>query len=89
MPKIFVEISDYEHISVEEFLECCDDSDIEDIVKYLSKERPYFHNNLLFDNEPKNLLDKEWDEVIQKLSVSRRRLTNEEEELIKNIANKF
>ena len=40
--------------------------------------------------EDKNLLDEEWDEVIGKLAGrGRLRLTNEEEEIIRKIANRL
>lgn len=88
MPKIDVEISDYVYIDVEEFLDSCDSSDIEDVINYI-KVNKHLSINKLDDTEPKNLYDIEWENALDKLYSSRRRLSNEDEELIKSIANKL
>ena len=66
-------------IPVEDFLDECSEKEIQKIINYLTKMR--FINN--------NIQDEEWNTVISKLEKSRLLLSNEEEEIIKNITKRF
>lgn len=77
MPRINVEIEDDVDISVEEFFEEMDDSDIEEMKKLIG----------LNDNYT-SLSGNDFDEAILKLVGNGWRLTVEDEETIKRIAEK-
>jgi len=77
MPRINVEIEDDVNISVEEFFEEMDDEDIEEMKKLIGvKERRAGYNEE-FDTAAEKLIGNSW------------RLTLEDEETIKKIANKI
>lgn len=75
-------------ISVEDFLDECDSSDIEDIIKRLNKEG-YLTSLICLDDDNKSLIQIEMEENLTKILNNRHNLTMEEEEIIKKIASKF
>jgi hypothetical protein len=78
----------YVDIGPGEFIENCSSREIKELVDILLEEGH-------LDGEPvtspihHNLLDEEWAKTIGKLMRSRLFLSNEEEMIIKNIANRF
>jgi hypothetical protein len=78
----------YVDIGPGEFIENCSSREIKELVDILLEEGH-------LDGEPvtspihHNLLDEEWAKTIGKLMKSRLFLSNEEEMIIKNIANRF
>lgn len=88
MPSLNVDISDYVDIDVDEFLDRCDSSEIEEVIEYLQENNHLIGNQRVLDGQ-RNLFDIEWEETLSKLASARTRLTNEEEEIIKNIAKRF
>ena len=87
MPEFYVEDID---IDPSDFVSACSKREIDELIDALAEDgyivKPI--NNVPL--EDKNLLDEEWDEVMGKLSGrARLRLTNEEEETIRNIANRL
>jgi hypothetical protein len=82
------DFSTYVDIGPGEFIENCSSREIKELVDILLEEGH-------LDGEPvtspihHNLLDEEWAKTIGKLMKSRLFLSNEEEMIIKNIANRF
>ena len=72
-------------IDVDDFLDACSKKEKEQLISSLKQ------GDLWYETQTKNVsvLDSEWNEVIVKLAKSRLQLTNEEEEIIKKIANKL
>ena len=73
------------HVDVEDFLESCSRKEKEKLIKIL-KEGDLWENTV---SNNLRVLEQEWNEVLTKLAKSRLRLSNEDEELIKKIANKY
>lgn len=79
----------YVDIDVEEFVDNCSSREIKTLVDYLETEG-HLDDYDSTTTESMSVLDSEWAEVINKISGrARLRLTNEEEEIIKKIANRF
>lgn len=75
-------------IEVEEFVDDCNSWEIKQLLSYLREQGHLNDNNI--PAEDMNALDQEWAEVIDKISGNARlRLTTEEEELIRKIANRL
>jgi len=75
-------------IDVEEFVDDCNSWEIKQLLSYLREQGHLNDNNI--PAEDMNALDQEWAEVIDKISGNARlRLTIEEEELIRKIANRL
>lgn len=72
-------------IDVEDFLESCSRKEKEELIKIL-KEGDLWENTV---SSNLSVLEQEWNDVLTKLAKSRLRLSNEDEELIKKIANKY
>ena len=96
MPEFTAEID----IDPSEFISDCSSSEIDELIETLHEDghlTEYFKLNEILDPnsyivivEPNaNLMDIEWSEVMVKLSRNRLMLSNEEEELIKKIANRL
>ena len=74
-------------IDVDEFVDCCSDREIKQMVKILRKEG-YLSPDEGVPGED-NLLDIEYKNALDKLYNRRIYLTLEEEQFIKQLANKF
>lgn len=72
-------------IDVDDFLDACSKKEKEQLIKSLKQSALWSSTQ----SENVSVLDSEWNEVIEKLTKSRLQLTNEEEEIIKKIANKL
>jgi hypothetical protein len=86
MPTFYAEDID---IDPDEYLSSCNSREIEELIDALVEDGhiPKI-NNIAPDD--KNLMDEDWDNVIGKIGGrGRLRLTNEEEEIIKKIANRL
>lgn len=73
-------------IDIDDFLWACDNDDIEEVIDWL-KSRKHIDDKDI--DEDKNIMDLEWDKVIDKLSTKRIYLTQQEEDTIKSIANRL
>jgi hypothetical protein len=82
------EFRTYVDIEPDEFLSNCSDSEINEIVNYLLEEG-HLDGEPITSKEHHNLLDEEWATTIGKLNRSRLLLSNEDEETIRRIVNKF
>ena len=83
------EFESYVDVDVDEFLSACSPREIEKLIEYLiedgyidSKARPN-------KNEPKSLLEEEWDEITDNLREKRLNISNEDEETIRKISKKY
>ena len=96
MPEFTAEID----INPSEFVSDCSSSEIDELIETLHEDgllTEYFKLNEILDpnsyivivGPDANLMDIEWSEVMVKLSRNRFMLSNEEEELIKKIANRL
>ena len=87
MPEFYVEDID---IDPSEFIDACSKREIEELIDALTEDGYIVKPINSVPLEDKNLLDEEWDEVMGKLAGrGRLRLTNEEEEIIRKIANRL
>jgi hypothetical protein len=76
-------------IDPDEFVSTCDSNEIRELIDILVEDG---HIPEFIDIAPhkKNLFDEEWDGIIGKIrGLGRLRLTNEEEETIRKIANRL
>jgi len=78
----------YVDIGPGEFIENCSRREIKELVDILIEEG-HLNGLLVTSDRHHNLLDEEWMEIISKIMKSRLLLSDEEESLIKNIANRF
>ena len=72
-------------IDVDDFVDSCSRREKEQLIKKL-KEGDLWEDT---KSDKLSLMELEWNETLTKLSNARLRLTNEEEALIKKIANKY
>jgi hypothetical protein len=87
MPEFYVDDLD---IDPSEFVSACSEREIKELIEALAEDGHIFQPSNDIPSVDKNLLDEEWDVVISKLSGrGRLRLTNEEEEIIRKIANRL
>lgn len=80
--------STYVDIDPSEYIDSCRESDIEELINILIEEG-HLEGQLVTSDRHHNLLDEEWNKIMTKLMKSRLLLSNDEESLIKNIANKL
>lgn len=86
MPNFYTEDID---ISPDEFISSCSSSEIKELIDILVDEE-YIKPEDIVDDDHCSPMDEEWNEIIGKLSNrGRLRLTNEEEEVIKKIADRL
>jgi hypothetical protein len=74
-------------VDVDDFLEECNEHEIEEVIKWLNY-NDYLRTSTI-NERSKNLMDLEWDKAIEKLHSNRIQLTPSEEEFIKTIANRL
>jgi len=75
-------------IDVDEFISSCSKSEIKELIEAL-QEDGHIGKDSVIQEENMNLLDEEWLKVTNKLNTIRLRLSPEEEELIKEIVNRY
>ena len=78
----------YVDIGPGEFIENCSSREIKELVDILIEEG-HLDGMPVTSDRHHNLLDEEWVKIVGKLMRSRLFLSNEEEMIIKNIANRF
>lgn len=83
----YVEVEAEMNISPKEFVQACDEDDIDELIQAIQKSKYYKTGVLLA--KPDNLFDEEWNEVIKKLANSRLAMSIEDIEVIKTIASKL
>jgi hypothetical protein len=85
MPDFYVGDLD---ISPDEFVAACSDRELNELLDILMDEG-IIKENYLTNNTNDNILDEIFNEALQKIAISRHRLTSEEEEIIKVIASRL
>jgi ABC-type histidine transport system ATPase subunit len=75
-------------LSVDEIYENLSDREVSKLIKLLTEEGEVISINL-GKNESMSFLDEEWKKILINLMNNRHRLSNEDEELIKTIAQKL
>ena len=82
------DFSTYVDIDPSEYVDNCSPREITELINILVDEG-YLDGEPVTSPNHHNLLDEEWASIISKIMKSRLFLSNEEEMVIKNIANKF
>ena len=75
-------------LDIEEIYENLSDREVTKLIKLLTEEGEVISTNL-GKNESMSFLDEEWKKTLLNLMNNRHRLSNEDEELIKSIAQKL
>ena len=75
-------------LDIEEIYENLSDREVTKLIKLLTEEGEVISTNL-GKNESMSFLDEEWKKTLINLMNNRHRLSNEDEELIKTIAQKL
>ena len=75
-------------LDIEEIYENLSDREVSKLIKLLTEEGEVISINL-GKNESMSFLDEEWKKTLINLMSNRHRLSNEDEESIKSIANKL
>lgn len=78
----------YIDINIIDALDDCNGWEIDQVIEWL-KDNDYIANKDVQVIEDKNLMDLDWDKVIDKLSTKRIYLTQQEEDTIKSIVNRL
>jgi len=84
----YVEVEAEIDVSVDDFLSECSPREIEELINAM-REDGYLTPGDIVSTTNGNIMDLEWAESVSKLARGRLQLTNEEEELIKKIANRI
>ena len=82
------EFETYIDIDPDEFIDNCSEREIGELIESLV-ESGYLTKTATTKPSEKNVLDLEWDEIMDKLIQNRVMLSNEEEEMIRTIAKRF
>lgn len=80
--------STYVDIEPGEYIDNCSGSEIKELINILVEEG-HLNGETVTSDGHHNLLDEEWVKIISKLSKSRLLLSNDEEEIIRNISNRL
>ena len=89
MPK-FYQTEEFDvNIEVDEFLDKCNSSQIDEVIDYLIDTGNINRKCRNIDYELYNVPEKQYQEALDKLSGKWNMLTSEEEQLILNIAKRF
>lgn len=83
----YVEVEAEMNISPKEFVQACDEDDIDELIQAIQKSKNYKTGIPLAKSE--NVFDNEWNDIIKKLANSRLTMSLEDIEVIKTIASKL
>ena len=83
------EFESYVDVDVDEFLSACSPREIEKLIEYLIEDGHLDSKGLPKKNEPKSLMEEEWDEITDNLREKRLNISNEDEETIRKISKKY
>ena len=84
------EFETYVDVSVDEFLSNCSPREIEKLIDSLIEDG-YLNSNAVKNQEPNslNIIEMEWEVVLDNLKQKRLIVSNEDEEIIKLISKKY
>lgn len=80
------EFENYIDVDPYEFIRSCSSREIDDLIEALKGEG-LIDGKL--DNRNKSVLDLEWDSMCERIKSNRLRMSNEDEDTLKTIADKF
>ena len=83
----YVEVEAEMNISPKEFVQACDEDDIDELIQAIQKSKHYKTGIPLAKSD--NLFDDEWNDVIKKLANSRLTMSLEDIAAVKAIINKY
>jgi hypothetical protein len=86
MPHFYKDVDAEINLSVDEFIELCSERDIHEFVDTLKATRRWF---ILNPTHRDSIPETEFNNMLIKIYQNRLCLTNEEDELLKKIANRF
>ena len=90
MPRFYQDVEAEFEVDISEFLESLDGDETEELVELLKKEGWLKNLNIINPYTPgKSIPEIEFDNTINKIYQNYVRLTSEEEEVLKKIANRF
>jgi hypothetical protein len=81
----YVHVEAEMNISPKEFVQACDDDDLEELIKAINK----CYKKGIPLGKSENLFDDQWIETIKKLANARLYMSMEDIEMVKVIANKY
>ena len=89
MPRFeeYVEVEAEMDISPKEFVQACDEDELEELIEALQKKNLSARGISLVPAD--NLFDVQWNKVIKKLAMMRLQMSLEDIAVIENIANKY
>ncbi len=83
------EFESYIDIEPYEFIDNCSEREIQELIESLVDSGYISRTSISTPDDKKSVLDLEWDEIMDKLIENRVMLSNEEEEIIRNISKRF
>ena len=86
MPQFYKDVEAEIDLSVDEFIELCSERDIHEFVDILKATKRWF---ILNSSREDSIIETEFNDMLIKIHQNRLRLTNEEDKLLKKIANRF
>jgi hypothetical protein len=86
MPQFYKDVEAEIDLSVDEFIELCSERDINKFIDTLKSTGRWF---ILNSSREDSIIETEFNDMLIKIHQNRLRLTNEEDELLKKIANRF
>jgi hypothetical protein len=86
MPQFYKDVEAEIDLSVDEFIELCSERDIHEFVDILKATKRWFILNSSHDD---SIIETEFNDMLIKIYQNRLQLTNEEDEILRKIANRF
>jgi len=83
------EFESYIDIEPYEFIDNCSEREIQELIESLVDSGYISRTSISTPDDKKSVLDLEWGEIMDKLIENRVMLSNEEEEIIRNISKRF
>jgi|LauGreDrversion4_2_1035121.scaffolds.fasta_scaffold1232725_2 hypothetical protein len=80
-----VEVEAEMNISPKEFVQACDEADLEDLIRAINK---YYKKGIPL-GKSENLFDDQWNDMIKKLAHARLQMSTADIQTIQGIANKY
>lgn len=89
MPTFYQEVEAEVDVDIDDFLSACSSREIKQLINALIEDDHLKPSASKVPIEPKSYLDTEWDELTDKFSEIRLRLTQEDEESLRSILKRY
>lgn len=89
MPTFYQEVEAEVDVDIDDFLSACSSREIKQLINALIEDDYLKPSASKVPNESKSYLDTEWDELTDKFSEIRLRLTQEDEESLRSILKRY